>query len=290
MSAEPIAEVVADIRAKRVRRHSDPAITALLLDRAVEPQPVVDATAIYASLMDRAVTVGVNMYEDFPSTVSPWEEALVAYVNSHGSVMVLQVHQESWDESLRWETDNPVDWDRVRWLVESSLWVGGKDGTGKAVATQGPVRLLRHAVYGDGSPADMHWVSLTGGGDNPSVWEMPTVVLNASLNFLACKNVEVAEPKRPFPVRQRLRKTRVQVQTIVVRPPGKRHLSAKGVRVVDALDTPLTSVRGHFAQYGIGGRGLLFGKLAGKFWIPAHVRGQGDSEVKDYVLKPGAVA
>lgn len=35
------------------------------------------------------------------------------------------------------------------------------------------------------------------------------------------------------------------------------------------------------------GTGLLFGKLAGKFWRPAHARGTGEAEPRDYVLKPG---
>jgi hypothetical protein len=60
---------------------------------------------------------------------------------------------------------------------------------------------------------------------------------------------------------------------------------------VDALDAPLTSVRGHFARYGVEGRGLLFGKYAGKFWIPAHARDAGEGDgVKDYVLKPARSA
>jgi hypothetical protein len=291
VTAEPIAAVVADIRAGRVRHQiPDRIVNGYLLARATQPQPVVDASAIYTSLMDRATTVGVNMYEDFPSTVSPWTDALVAYVNAHGNVMVLQVHQEPWDEARQWETENPVDWGRVRWLVESSVWIGGRDGTGRQVHTQGPLRLLQHAVYEDGSPADMHWLSMIRGQDDESVWEMPTAVLNAALNFLACSNVEVAEPKRPFPVRQRLRKTRVQVQTIVVRPPGKRRQSSGVVRAADGLDVPLSSVRGHFARYGVEGRGLLFGKYSGKFWIPAHARGQGDAEPRDYVLKPGSAA
>lgn len=292
MTAEPIAEVIADIRKGRVvHQPGDPLVNAYLLARATSAQPVVDTTAIYASLQERATTVGVNLYEDFPTTVSPWDDALLAYVNTHGNVMVMQVHQESWDDARRWETVNEVDWDRVRWLVESTLWIGGRDGTGRPVATHGPLRLLQHAVYDDGSPADMHWLSMTTAPDFGSVWEMPTAVLNASLNFLACNNVEVAEPKRPFPVRQRLRKTRVQVQTIVVRPPGKRRAAAGPARPMDALDAPLTSVRGSFGHYGPKyGTGLLFGRLEGKFWRPAHVRGVGEAEPRDYVLKPGRVA
>lgn len=289
MTAEPIAEVVADIRAGRVRHQvPDGLVNAYLLDRARQPQPVVDASAIYESLMERATTKGVHMYEDFSSTVSPWDDALLAYVNTHGNVMVLQVHQEPWDESRQWETDNEVDWGRVRWLVEATVWVGGKNGDGKPIPSSGPMHLLQNAVYEDGSPADMHWVALLEHAARDA-WEMPTVVLNAALDFLACSNVEVAEPKRPFPVRQRLRKTRVQVQTIVVRPPGKRRSGASAeARPMDELDMQVTSVRGSFGRYGPQfGTGLLFGKYAGKFWRPAHARGRGEGEVRDYLLKPG---
>jgi hypothetical protein len=42
---------------------------------------------------------------------------------------------------------------------------------------------------------------------------------------------------------------------------------------------PLTSVRGHFATYGQDGRGLLFGKYAGRYWIPQHARGSAEHGV-----------
>jgi hypothetical protein len=79
----------------------------------------------------------------------------------------------------------------------------------------------------------------------------------------------------------------VQVQTIVVRPVGSRARSA----ATGAGDgaAPLSTVRGHFSHYGPKyGKGLLFGKIAGRFWIPMQARsGAGSDEPrKDYVLKP----
>lgn len=40
----------------------------------------------------------------------------------------------------------------------------------------------------------------------------------------------------------------------------------------------------------IHGRGLLFGKLAGRFWIPQHARGDREhgESVADYALQPSA--
>jgi len=154
------------------------------------------------------------------------------------------------------------------------------------------MHLWRLAVYGTGEPADMRWVQLL-----PDVpldnWEMTQITLLASLNFLACKNVDIAEPVRPRPERRRLARLGVDVQAIVVRPIGKRTRSAGGGGAPgDAV--PLTSVRGCFHHYGPAyGKGLLFGKLAGKFWVPAHAKGSaenGGSDQRDYVLKPAATS
>jgi hypothetical protein len=311
MTAEPIAEVVADIRAGRAHNplhgKGGTATAATALHRAIQPQPTVDATAIYTGLLDRATGPGINIYDDFPQVTSPWDEASICYINNHGNVIVLQVHSEPWTQERRWQTGNPVDWWRVKWLVETFIWIGGQSASGP-LPTTGPVHLLQHAVYADGAPADMHWVQILpprhqltegdhyvrvnaldptnpnppAGGDDPT-WEMPLAVLNASLNFLSCTNVEVAEPARPRAARRRLGRTGVTVQEIVVRPAGKRTRSS-GSRMADAHDTPLTTVRGHFSRYGPEyGRGLLFGKYSGKFWVPGHARGKaGDGEVRDY--------
>jgi hypothetical protein len=67
---------------------------------------------------------------------------------------------------------------------------------------------------------------------------------------------------------------------------GRRPLAS--YRVIDIKPVPATDpryagmtqeerarhiVRGHFAEYGMNGKGKLFGKVAGKFWVPAHYRG-----------------
>lgn len=290
--AEAIAAVVADVRAGRAVPHlAELELAELLLARAREKQPTVDVTAVYQSMVERATGPGIRIYDDFPMVMSPWPAATIGYVNQHGNVLVMQTHAGPWSPAMRWKTNNPVDWDRVKWWVEASMWVGGRDQTGRAVETHGPVRLLQNAVYDDGGAADLRWVSLVSRKtDDPATWEIPTAVLSATFNFLSCSNVEIAEPVRAFPVRQRLRKTRVEVQTIVVRPAGKRSVSRSdgAVRAFDALDTPLTSVRGSFGRYGPKfGRGLLFGRHEGQFWRPAHARGAGDGAVqKDYVLRP----
>lgn len=309
MSAEAIAEVIADIRKGRVQHPAafDEAgmlHSLALLDRAQLPQPVVDCTAIYNSQREHEE---IKLYDDFPSIVPPWENALLCFVNVHGNVICMQVHRRDWDgaalTSEEWFSGGEhIEWERVRWLTETAIWVGGK-GAGEWGPTAGPVHMFRHAIHEDGSPANINWLALTarrgqfGKHDevhdgNLGVWEMSAVVLGASLNFLSATNVEIAEPQRKREVRKRIARTGVTVQTIVVRPPGKHRVKnwTGAVRQIGEGDTVLSSVRGHWSHYGPKyNRGLLFGKIAGKFWIPSHIRGAGEEVPKDYVLKPALI-
>lgn len=115
---------------------------------------------------------------------------------------------------------------------------------------------------------------------------MAHLVLLGALNFMNCRNVELVEPTWERHKRKRLARLGVKVHTISVFPVGRSVRS--GPKVQDAGGgLPLSSVVGHFAHYGPEyGRGLLFGRLAGRFWIPQHARGakeHGESEV-DYRL------
>lgn len=291
MSAEPIARVVADLRAGRVRCPLIPArddLHAVAAGIAADPGKVIDATAIYRRLVERHKPVWV--YEDHPCIAPPFTRFDVGYLNEHGNAIVMTAlaHDYRGDPELLgetaatteaarglsqpagWETPEPVDWSRVRWVIDTFCWVGGRGAEGP-VPTFGPLHLWRFAVYGDGVPADLHWVKLI---DRPlEEWDMAHLVLLGALNFLGCRNVVLGEPPRARPERRRLARTGVTVHELMVFPAG----SSPPARVVTASGmpggVPLTSVRGHFARYGIEGRGLLFGKHAGRFWIPGHARG-----------------
>jgi hypothetical protein len=304
VTAEPIAAVVADICAGRVDHPagtdlSGKRLSAMMLGRAQLPQPVVDCTAILDAQRHLAQ---IDMYDDYPQITPPWNDVMLAYVNTFQNVYVLQVHRIDWDGTAPtrdlWHTDNQVDWPRVRWVAETSIWIGGRAGDGHLMPTSGPCHVFRHAIHDDGTPADINWLALLAprgqfgqhgeiDDNNQRVWDMAMVTLGASLNFLNAANVDIAEPFRSRPTRRRLARTGVTVQTIVVRPPGKRRIGGGGARPIDASEAVFSPVRGHFARYGVEGReGLLFGKYAGKFWVPSHVRGADDADPKDYVLRP----
>lgn len=306
VTAEPIAELVADIRAGRV---NDPAsgvagrgrLRDLLLARVQRPQPVVDCTAIFQA---QQALDEIRLYDDHPAITPPWGDALLCYVNSFGNVIGLQVHRRDWDGSAParedWFTENEVAWSRVRWIAETTVWAGGRSGDGKYLPTSGPCHMFRHAIRDDGAPEDINWLALLAppgrhgqraelGDPNQGTWDAAMVTLGAALNFLNASNVGIAEPQRPRPIRRRQARTGVTVQAIVVRPPGKRRAASSAPRPIEPGEQVFSPVRGHWARYGVEGReGLLFGKYAGKFWVPAHARGQGEAEPRDYVLKPGA--
>ena len=302
-SAEPIARVIATLRKRQYVHMMDSKENGRTWSKDMDAAPVVDATRIYESLVAQDDPVAV--YEDHPCIAPPWREAAICYVNEHGNVIVMAAHAfdaremggfgpgdlvESLTdvgpyEPFYWKTAEPLDWDSVRWVLNTFVFVGGRSPARGPLPTRGPAHAWQFAIAENGEPLDLHWVHLV--PDYPlKHWDMAHLVLLGALNFMNCRNVELVEPKRSRPVQRRLDREGVRVSTIQVRPVGKSSRSVKGEPT--GL-VPLTSVRGHFACYGPDyGRGLLFGKLAGRFWIPQHARGNPEEgvSVNNYELVP----
>lgn len=292
MTADAIAKVVDDIRNQRVRSlvDVDPDLFGSAL-RASGQGPIVDCSAIYRSLL--AKDEPVYLYEDHPSIAPPWDDACYAYVNQHGNAVVMSSRARPFDMSKikavpgleptsdagqPWKPGNEVDWEDVRWIVNNFVWLGGKSSTRGDLPTSGPAHMWQFAIYESGAPADLHWIHLMPG--HPlETWDMAQMVLLGALNFLNCRNVTIGEPVRPRAQRRRLERMGIQVHEILITALGR---STRSGRNEEPGATPLTSVRGHFAEYGPRyEKGLLFGKLEGRFWIPQHARGAsefGESE------------
>ena len=156
MTAEPIASVIADLRTGRVRNAvDDRELFAQALGR-VDSTTVVDATAIYASLV--ANERPVYFYEDHPCIAPPWLSAVICYVNEHGNVVAMQAtarRRSEDDDKAEWEgTAEMLDWSAVRWIVDTFVWLGGRSGRGDSIGTLGPVHMWRFAVFAGGQPAD----------------------------------------------------------------------------------------------------------------------------------------
>lgn len=281
-SAEAIAQVVSDLRHGRIRPTVKGADLAAACLGTAADGPVVDVTAIFRTkVIDRQHSIA--LYDDHPSIAPPWPAACFAWENTFGNVYVASMVAAPGPPppDKRWEPHEPIDWDAVAWDPVVVLWAGGySPGEGGPIPTYGPLYVWQFAVGGDGKPLDIHWQDLLG-ADVPELSERLTdqglfdnalLTILQSLNFLNCRNVEVVEPKRERHERRRLERVGVKVQTINVFPVGR---STRSSGHADArYGVALHPVRGHFSHYGPAyGRGLLFGRLAGKFWIQQHTRG-----------------
>jgi hypothetical protein len=256
-------------------------VTALHINQAIQ----IDCQAVYERWM--AANKGNDLYE--LRMAPPWPNALLVYNNEAGNVWAMHMiasdlYGEEWTdeyrEEIRWQpqppADHSIDWDRVRWVASVQVYCGGRASTGAWVQTVGPLMVWRIAVYEDGEPADMHWTHVV-----PSIkmhkFNNALGVLTETLNMCNCINVEVAYPTRPMarPQRRRFDRMGVRFSEVHVRPTSKSY-RGKSVALAD-MEMPLHGVRGHYATYGKDGKGLLFGKLAGRFWIPPHMRGTADA-------------
>lgn len=271
-TAEPIARVIADLLARRIQSFLDDPVLSDLATKMIDDPKVVDCTDIYTSLV--AKDEPIYVYEDHPCIAPPFTEAAYCYVNEHGNVIVM--HTYAYEASrLDWEPAEPVDLERLRWIYSTFVYIGGRSAERGPFPTSGPVHCWRSAVYSDGAPADLHWAHLV--PEYPlEHWDMAHLVLLGAWNFLNCRNVEIVEPTRPRAERKRIARTGVSVGIINVYPAGKQTRS-QGQDVQPAGGVPLTSVRGHFAEYGERyGKGKLFGKYEGRFWIPQYARGSAE--------------
>lgn len=302
-SAEAIAKVVRDMKKGNIYIHSHDESSELVqtnLDtfKLAQWADVIDATPVWDQWMGKEG--GEFVYEDH-RVCPPWENALVSYVNGFGNVTVMSAraiditdrddakddygvfHVTYWESLADTHT---IDWDRVRWVLHVAVYMGGR-GQGEAVRTQGPLHCWRIAVYPDGEIADINWIQVRPDLDL-NMWDTAMMVLLDTYNLCNCVNVVIAEPDRPRAQRKRLLRAGVKVNEIHIKPVSRSY-RGNGTPLSQFPSSPLTAVRGHTARYGPKyGRGLLFGKYEGSFWIPQHVRGSelfGVSE-KEYVADP----
>ena len=274
MSAENIAKVIADIRAGRTavpdvslkppfnEERSDAEI-----ERALEVLRVHDIdiarTAVVIDAQRFYEQVTSKDQRPYDHNLMPvWEAALVAYENVHGNVNVacIVVHLKEHTDS--WETENPVDWARVKYVYYVDAYMGGR-GNGRPIQTQGPLYLWRIAVYDDGEIADIFWQNVLA-FDDPDMFVNLMLVVLKSYDLGNCVNVELAVPHAATPQQRRLDRHGVKVSEIHVRSISKTYQGKGGQPLSPGV--PLASVRGHHVHYGPKyGRKLLFGKYEGRF-------------------------
>ena len=112
-----------------------------------------------------------------------------------------------------------------------------------------------------------------------------------AISFMHCKNVAQREVQQPMFERQVWRKKHgrplVRYRMLDI-DPMRKVLKTEGGSDEVGLKKALHICRGHFATYGKDGKGKLFGKHEGTFWVPQHVKGSAKqgTVVKDYRVHP----
>lgn len=115
-------------------------------------------------------------------------------------------------------------------------------------------------------------------------------IYGLGLAFLHCKNVKSLCESIPTPERGRKkgdpRPPQLKFYTLDISP-MKEVLRSEGRSETEGIGRALHICRGHFAHYSE--EKPLFGRLAGTFWIPDHVRGKLEhgQVVKNYAVSPG---
>jgi hypothetical protein len=287
VSADQIAALVADFKRGNVRspqrtitgRAYDPLLHRAEVDE-IAAAPTIDATVMYAEL--EATNPEVDIYDG--TLMRPVHESLnVCYVNGFGNVHLVHIgyapaadmpNRQRWqpndDSDTEHVTSHQIDWDAVEWIATITFWIGGDSSDGP-LETCGPVYAMTAAVRADGTVEDFRWFKIL--DHDIDVFIMPTVVAIRCMTFLNCRNVIITEPARDRAQRRRLQRYGVTVNEVRIAPVGRWSRAPKGHTREVPDSVPLTTVRGHIARYGVDGRGLLFGRIAGTFWIPAHARG-----------------
>lgn len=184
------------------------------------------------------------------------------------------------------------DNDLIQWVVLVSTWTQPEKNslvrTGQqvdiAIDPQG-LMLGQPVIY----PNDPRYPNSSAWKENDGKAELDLLRVSLfALSLLHCKNVARVE-HAPDAALQRARQRRnkpplTKFYTLEIEP-MKQVLKKEGGIESNGLKKALHICRGHFATYSPDRP--LFGRVAGKFWIPAHARGSKSAgeAVKDYAIK-----
>lgn len=279
--ADTIAACLADLRQRRHQRTAPtdgwPLETLAMGD---DRTPVVDLTPVL-----RTFNAG-DWFEPYTVTVMPvWSSAIVGYDEATGgdpdsnvrAVLGLAhcVPADDVGEDVRWTSlsgDHQLDWANVAHVHRLLPYVFSDISP----RGRGPVCVIQVAANAAGEVLDVTWNDMEPGAHDR--WQNIWTVWMMTLDLLACRNVELREPRRDRATRRRIQRAlpdaRVTEMTITRSASWSRG-DGKGGVPIDAR--PLHTVRGHAVEYGVNGKGLLFGRWAGRFWVPQHARGRAEN-------------
>jgi hypothetical protein len=253
----------AERRLMQARRDADNRLATMARD-AVASVPAIDITNVYRLTEE----IGVDLKKlgcIRPRWDACWMELrLPPRIGVEGFAALISTTEEGFDISMFASSDGDVIGPTQDWKValdedgavagaEEQLLPGQEKRISSATAyPSGRVRLEQNIF------APFHM----------------------ALALLHCKNVELETSKPAAPLSKKWKKKTgnalVEWTNVVVQVPGRVVRRAPGVQHAES-DQRLHIVQGHFSEYGERyGKGKLFGRLEGRYWVPSHVRGNAE--------------
>lgn len=266
--------------------------------------PLVDATFVYKTWKGRE-NEDVSR-DQFPSIKPPWGDAFIGYVNNERIPYVAWVKFVEADERtgpFLADDGRPIEYRNAdgtvvvegHWAAVILLFVDARrfwpnSGTGMV----GPVAIVKLLIAEDGALIWNRRFPINEADDCKfATWPLITVLGTLSLlNSTNCSLVEA-----PLPRSLRRAEQRYGVRSHVIQVTTKNRSTRSGrAGEPSTITYPLTSVRGHHAHYGDccpryhEPKGLLFGKLTGRVWVPQYARGDESVGHVDQTFMMGASA
>lgn len=270
---------------------------------------VIDATA-FAMTQSEHLVNGMTKDQielplsDFEDCRPPFDDVMIAY--SYEPVVKLHAVKPAWRQqvffcSVERIKDEP---DRLNDIANSQWDLRIMTGEGKFIEDIGQFAVVMpRTIWGikldeNGKVTRTHREVNPGvdgeisSGDS-SIENFHVYIALAVFNMANCANVQLVEPKRQRAERRRLdRVTKTAITNLMIEGTRARSHSHGGSG--DSLGLiPAHTVRGHVAHYGAccpwhEPRGLLFGRLTKKVWVPSHARGNAEAGERkhSYTVRP----
>ena len=118
-------------------------------------------------------------------------------------------------------------------------------------------------------------------------WWITEITIKKTLEIFSCKNIiadKIELPAKVVKQRKKKNKPEFSSYTLKIDPTTSPKSMDISTATESLWNNRLHTCRGHVREYGMNGKGKLFGKYSGRFWSPPHQRGNRENGVieKDY--------
>lgn len=225
--------------------------------------------------------------EDFPNLAPPWPSFIVSYAHpdsrDESAAQFVYHDLEEKPEGMEWVAHMLEGKD----VIEMPRWIAFIFGytllNGEVI---GPLYYMVVLVTKDGGLCRARYkdleppiVSAGSAFENFKVspWDAGNFLAPAlmTVSLLHCKNIDVVDHQEKRAVRRRVQRETGEPYTVhktLMIEPMKKVLRSEGGSSENGIKRAMHITRGHFAVYSR--ERPLFGRYAGTFWKPQHIRGK----------------